>query len=322
MIGYIRVVRPGSVIGPQQNYLQDMQARMWAEGDALRARQAAAAAPAFGKPLAKLAAGGLWGADSQPSTPSGAAGDRIGAFYPETPTAPARQQRSSAALDAASLTSRLGGLQLGGGGAQQPGAPYRTSSSGSARSASRGRSGSGGGSGGSGGGAAPAPTTPPSAASRAGASILLQGRPGTTPARPAATTLAAARASSADRSRERSGGLSVGGSYATLHTETTALVSRPRTIPERVSQSTQFLSGLLQLGGGGGGGAQPGADAAAAKSGVARVLAPNGQPRKVSAALLSGMNSTAALNALLDTEAAPAGGAARGRSGSSAWGGR
>jgi hypothetical protein len=336
------VVRPGSVIGPQQNFLQDMQGRMWAAGDALRARQAAAA-PAFGKPATK--AFGQWGADAQPATPTGA-GDRIGAFYPETPAAPGRPQRG-AALDVASLSSRLGGLNLSA--AAQPGSPYRTSSGGGSsssggggggsggggRSASRGRSGGGS----SAAGAPPAPATPTAAArGGAGTSILLQGRPGTTPARPAGAAPAAARSSSADRSRDRgagAGGVSssssssssyaaLGGLRTTLHTETTALASRPRTLPERVSQSAHFLSGLMQLQQGGG--LQQAQDAAAAKSGVARVLAPNGQPRKVSAALLSaagGLNSAAALSALVDMEgAAPGGGSARGRTGSNAWGGR
>jgi hypothetical protein len=68
-----------------------------------------------------------------------------------------------------------------------------------------------------------------------------------------------------------------------------------------------------------GAGAQPQQEV---KSGVARVLAPNGQPRKVSAALLSaagGLNSAAALSALVDMEAAPAAGTGR-TSGRTAWG--
>mmetsp|Transcript_4965 Transcript_4965/g.10684 ORF Transcript_4965/g.10684 Transcript_4965/m.10684 type:complete len:710 (+) Transcript_4965:238-2367(+) len=36
VIGYIRVCRPGSVIGPQQNFLRDVEARMWHEGDMYR----------------------------------------------------------------------------------------------------------------------------------------------------------------------------------------------------------------------------------------------------------------------------------------------
>jgi len=44
VVGYIRICRPGSVIGPQQHYLQEMQARMFREGELFRQRQAAAAA--------------------------------------------------------------------------------------------------------------------------------------------------------------------------------------------------------------------------------------------------------------------------------------
>ena len=37
-IGWLRIVRPGSVIGPQQQYMKDVQARMWREGDMMRTR--------------------------------------------------------------------------------------------------------------------------------------------------------------------------------------------------------------------------------------------------------------------------------------------
>ncbi len=35
-IGWMRVCRPGSVIGPQQHFLESIQARMWEEGAAFR----------------------------------------------------------------------------------------------------------------------------------------------------------------------------------------------------------------------------------------------------------------------------------------------
>lgn len=38
-IGYIRIARPGSVIGPQQNFLCDVEARMWQEGELYRAKR-------------------------------------------------------------------------------------------------------------------------------------------------------------------------------------------------------------------------------------------------------------------------------------------
>ncbi|XP_041089291.1 dual specificity protein phosphatase CDC14B isoform X2 [Polyodon spathula] len=37
-IAWIRICRPGSVIGPQQNYVQEKQASLWAEGDIYRAK--------------------------------------------------------------------------------------------------------------------------------------------------------------------------------------------------------------------------------------------------------------------------------------------
>lgn len=35
-IGWMRVCRPGSVIGPQQQFLEEIQPRMWEEGDVFR----------------------------------------------------------------------------------------------------------------------------------------------------------------------------------------------------------------------------------------------------------------------------------------------
>lgn len=37
VIGYIRICRPGSVIGPQQGFIKDIQRIMWMEGDAYKA---------------------------------------------------------------------------------------------------------------------------------------------------------------------------------------------------------------------------------------------------------------------------------------------
>lgn len=46
IIGWMRIVRPGSVIGPQQQFLKDIQGRMWREGEAIR-------------PVPRLSSGGL-----------------------------------------------------------------------------------------------------------------------------------------------------------------------------------------------------------------------------------------------------------------------
>mmetsp|Transcript_10726 Transcript_10726/g.31746 ORF Transcript_10726/g.31746 Transcript_10726/m.31746 type:complete len:519 (-) Transcript_10726:211-1767(-) len=43
VIGWMRICRPGMVIGPQQHFLRDLEQRMWAEGDAMRAAAAASA---------------------------------------------------------------------------------------------------------------------------------------------------------------------------------------------------------------------------------------------------------------------------------------
>ncbi|XP_013396592.1 dual specificity protein phosphatase CDC14A [Lingula anatina] len=39
LIGWIRICRPGSIIGPQQNFLEEKQAWLWMQGDLYRARQ-------------------------------------------------------------------------------------------------------------------------------------------------------------------------------------------------------------------------------------------------------------------------------------------
>lgn len=38
VIGWMRICRPGMVIGPQQHYLQDVEQKMWYEGDVMRMR--------------------------------------------------------------------------------------------------------------------------------------------------------------------------------------------------------------------------------------------------------------------------------------------
>jgi cell division cycle 14 len=45
IIGWLRVCRPGSVIGPQQNFLGDMEKRMWREGEAYRRRAGGMGSP-------------------------------------------------------------------------------------------------------------------------------------------------------------------------------------------------------------------------------------------------------------------------------------
>jgi len=57
VIGWLRICRPGSIIGPQQHFMKEIERPMWAAGDAYRRRQkkinaaaAAAAAAAPGAP--------------------------------------------------------------------------------------------------------------------------------------------------------------------------------------------------------------------------------------------------------------------------------
>lgn len=44
-IGYIRLCRPGSILGPQQNWLRDMQRTMWVEGGIGSLRRAPSGQP-------------------------------------------------------------------------------------------------------------------------------------------------------------------------------------------------------------------------------------------------------------------------------------
>ena len=46
IISWLRLCRPGSVIGPQQNFLQEMEKRMHREGDAFRKQHGMGGAPA------------------------------------------------------------------------------------------------------------------------------------------------------------------------------------------------------------------------------------------------------------------------------------
>ncbi len=52
VIGFLRIMRPGSIIGPQQHFLQHIQQRLWHEGDKAR-RRAAGALLSPGAPLVK-----------------------------------------------------------------------------------------------------------------------------------------------------------------------------------------------------------------------------------------------------------------------------
>jgi cell division cycle 14 len=57
-LGYLRIVRPGSIIGPQQHFLCDWERRMWAAGDAFRA--AASPPPRLPQPRVSHGGGGAY----------------------------------------------------------------------------------------------------------------------------------------------------------------------------------------------------------------------------------------------------------------------
>lgn len=106
------------------------------------------------------------------------------------------------------------------------------------------------------------------------------------------------RSSSANRERPtvNSGGnlLSVNSSIAslraTLHTDTVSAANRPKTQPEGViSQSSDFVSNGWRAP------LTPGSTSSRPSSTVARMLAPNGQPRKVPAAALALSSPSAAV---------------------------
>lgn len=56
IIGWMRVCRPGTVIGPQQHFLKDMEQELWAAGDLYRKQQAGANQAKGGSPLRDSAA--------------------------------------------------------------------------------------------------------------------------------------------------------------------------------------------------------------------------------------------------------------------------
>lgn len=67
-IGYLRLCRPGSVIGPQQNFLVDLEKRMWKEGEAFRKRGqggGASGSPSLAQQMRSMALGGASGSSSK-----------------------------------------------------------------------------------------------------------------------------------------------------------------------------------------------------------------------------------------------------------------
>lgn len=125
VIGWLRIVRPGSVIGPQQQYLKDMQQRMWRDGDLLRASKSPVP---HSLPLVHSASGGSGRAESGSSASNSASNSRPGTSQssaaaaqqgtttPHAPSTPQTSARLSASLHSPgspnATTSRLGKLSL------------------------------------------------------------------------------------------------------------------------------------------------------------------------------------------------------------------
>lgn len=89
-IAWLRISRPGSVLGPQQFYLEDMQAEMWAEGDKIGAKRLEHPRDVASPDVLGLGAMHL----SSPSKAGAGGGSRIPRVYaaPET-TAPVGVQQ-------------------------------------------------------------------------------------------------------------------------------------------------------------------------------------------------------------------------------------
>ncbi|KAG2436372.1 hypothetical protein HXX76_006679 [Chlamydomonas incerta] len=109
VIGYIRVCRPGSVIGPQQNFIREMEARMWHEGEMYRAaRGLPKAAPAGQLLIAGRAAGGHGYDAAEPAgaAPSSAVGGARGGSAAAGGYAPYGQLRSGSGSGSAAGVAR------------------------------------------------------------------------------------------------------------------------------------------------------------------------------------------------------------------------
>jgi len=108
IISWLRLCRPGSVIGPQQNFLQDMEKRMHREGEQARARQARGAPPS--------AADGTYGVESLNVSPSPASPTR----GPASPVRGSNAARGFGAATAAPAAARPSPGSKTNGGASSP----------------------------------------------------------------------------------------------------------------------------------------------------------------------------------------------------------
>ncbi|KAF8072515.1 CDC14A [Scenedesmus sp. PABB004] len=328
VIGYIRICRPGSVIGPQQGFIKDIQRIMWMEGEAYRALHGphppplmwgvtpAAATIAAAAAAPRAAASPASSAGSAAACARADAGGKGGAALPMhinlvvDATAQQVTSRGEAApcigktlsdLSLRQLQDRLGersgsaSSSSSASGASRPAAP-RTPSAG-ARSGAAQAAAAAAAAAVPGRGVAPqrlfgSPAAAPASSSSSGP--LTGGLVGASaPSRPSsgqslltrsAAAASAAGAAAASAARERALlASSITSLRATLHSDAVAAAARARAQPDSaVSQGSDFA---------GSGWRTPLTPAPAAgssrPSSVARVLAPNGQPRKLPAAALA-----------------------------------
>eukprot|EP00878_Enallax_costatus_P017822 GHUV01018728.1.p1 GENE.GHUV01018728.1~~GHUV01018728.1.p1 ORF type:complete len:340 (+),score=151.42 GHUV01018728.1:1894-2913(+) len=301
VIGYIRICRPGSVIGPQQGFIKEIQNIMWKEGDAYRAVRgpnppplmwgvtpAAATLAAIAQTAAGKSSGG--GANTinlvVDATGRSVDGARpaAGALTPMTPSLndlslKQLQERISSSTSASSSGDRSD-LRSSAGLVRTP----NSSGGGSSGSRVPGRG-----------------VTPQRLfASTSTAGPLTGGLLGSRPvsqqimmrSMPVSSSSSGMyRSASANRERPTANSSSsnllhanssITSLRATLPTDTVTAANRIKSQPDSpVSQSSEFVSTSWRTP------LTPSSNSSRPTSTIARVLAPNGQPRKVPAAALN-----------------------------------
>ncbi len=146
VIGWLRIVRPGSVIGPQQHYLKDIQMKMWAEGEVMRAKLTQSSLPmvtthqsgnmnnhahgtttASGKIIAATAQNGARSATKDEETNSLRCSSNSGKYSPINPSTSNNNLYLSGGSSQSSRPNTSGSQNSGSAGSQGSGAhstPY------------------------------------------------------------------------------------------------------------------------------------------------------------------------------------------------------
>jgi cell division cycle 14 len=119
-IGWLRIVRPGSVIGPQQQFLKDIQQRMWREGDILRNKvQPSLPMVASPSPSTREGSGSNSVSNSRPSTSQSREGSGTNTTSVAAPTTPL-VPRTGLTSAGGNSSSRMGKLTLNTPSASTP----------------------------------------------------------------------------------------------------------------------------------------------------------------------------------------------------------